>query len=715
MNKFLRRFLQLFGIIAGILIVFFAPSCSDLPTSFVAPIFNTGLTFPLLDSVVTVDNMLQDTSLLQKDGLGNLILIQRATIAPNNVGDSLKLKQMSVSYQSSINDQTSILENVTLWKKPQISINSLYPSLPLPPAVSIIPPLPANGLYAEVPILPPDQVEYANFQTAAMTIVVENRMPIDMEIYPLPGRTDQGFIISTPGQNDIFVPLNDVQRMIPKGQTRGDTNSAGGEIVVQIANQLLSQDSRIKVAFRSPGSSGAQAAYDNGSVLRFTLRFKNVKLHQAKLAFGSRTLRFRVEVPFVDNAVLTQAEINALAVNLLSNNAFPISGKATMYLPQLHRIPDNASLTYNFTIRKKQTDGIVFSNGSDHYKALPDSIDLAKNGGKITALHFFIDLVTDSIPINAKEIFDEKDFYGIQGTITKLQFKSAQGTSLPATEVHISSQTEFKMQGNLNKITFNQLLAQSSSVQIRLLNTAAIQATLSGTVYLLGKNGNIITTVPISNQVIQPAIISNGKTIPVETQLDIPLGALSIPEFPKSSRMDAVVKTISNTPFFISDTDYFGGTAEVHIPLTINVSGGNFHNAALVNIPSGIADREKNITSATLTIEAKNRIPADVNCFLNFFDAKNNIILRLPKKDSLAFPSAHFNLNGIADGETKMSYALTLDSNDVAIIIKSSSYTIDLNFDAKNTNPTNPYIKFFTSDYIHIRSTLEFKGNTNGK
>ncbi len=695
-----------------VLLVVFTQSCNDLPTRFVTPIFDIGLTVPLVDSIVTLDQMVQDSALLRKDGLGNLILVQRADLLQTKIGDSLRLRPITVNYSSTIQEQTQILERVSFGYTTDVPLIALYPALPAPPALSVIPALGSNGEDFESPILSENEADYAEFRKATVQVIIKNDLPIDMEIGTMTGQSSPGFVITTPGQKDIIIPLTAAQRIIPKLQTRGDSTNTGGAITVQISDQMLTQASRIKAVLKSSGSNGAQVSYDASNVARVTVRIKNTTIRQAKLAISKQPLHFEVSTPLLDNTVLTSAELLNFQTSMTMVNNFPVSGVATIRLPQMHRVSDGREFFQQFSIKKNQTVPIALTSAGDGYRITPDSLDRANNNSTIKELHVFIDVVTDAIPPSAKEVFDESDNFKLNGTINTLQLKFAAGTSLPVTSITFTSMVDFKPQGNIDKITFNRLQAKDSYLEMRLLNTAGVAANFSGKATLLDASEKVITTVTIPMQTIKSATIAGSVTFPFETVLSIPLGPLDIPEFPKFARIEATVATTPNTPFLVNNTDYFSGSAEVRIPLTINIAGGNFHNINSMNISDDIRDRQKNMSSAILTFEAKNRIPANVSCSMQFYDVVGNVILKIPKENPISLLEAHFGTDGIADKEIKTIFSLKIDSADVTQILASSRYSFDFNFDANNAS-ANPYIKFLTSDYLHIRAMLEFKGNTD--
>lgn len=382
-----------------------------------------------------------------------------------------------------------------------------------------------------------------------------------------------------------------------------------------------------------------------------------------------------------------------------------------MRLPQLHRVSDGKEFT-GILLIKKQSKAITLSLAGDAYHLTPDSIDRAVNNGQIKELHFIIDVLTDAIPSTAKEIFDENDNFKLSGVIASLRLTSAAGISLPQTSISFSSMVDFIPQGNIDKITFKRLLAKESYLAVQLINSAGVSANFSGKASLLDLAGNVLTVVNIPSQVIGAATINGSTTTPFQTTLSIPLGSLDIPEFPKYARIEARVTTNSNTPFLVQNTDYFRGTAEARL-LSLTIAGGNFRKTDNMNVSEEILKRQKNLTTAKLTMETKSRIPANVGCMLYFYDSQGNTLLKLPKSGSFTFASAPYGSDGISNGETKSAFSLLVDSAEVAKILSSARFGIDVAFTTEPRPATTPFVRFLTSDYLHVRAMLEFKGNTD--
>lgn len=696
-------------------LVIFTIGCNDLPTRFIAPVIDLGLTAPLLDSLITIDQMVQDSALLRKDGRGNLILVQGAPLPVTMIGDSLRLPSMSVNYTSTAREQTQILDKISFGNTASIPLRALYPTLPPPPGKAVIPALGPGTDYVESPVLAATDGDYAFFRSATLQVIITNNFPITLEIGTLPAQSSAGFILSTPGEQDIFLPLSSAQRSIPATETRGDATSSGGAITLTIAERRITQASRIKAVLRSQGSNGTTVTYDTTNTLRFRVILQNTSLHQAKVALAQQTLHFTASTGFTNNTILTDAVLRDFTAQLNLSNSFPVSGVVTVRLPQLHRVSDGAEFTAQFPLLKKQSRSITLTSGGALYQLTPDSIDRASNAGRISALHFGIDVLTDPIPASAKEVFDENDQFKLSGLIASLGLTSAAGMSLPQTNISFSSTVDFVPQGNIDKITFNRLLAKESYLEVRLTNSAAVSATFSGKASLLDLKGNVLTVVTIPSQVIGAATINGSATIPFETVLSIPLGSLDIPEFPKYARIEAGVTTTANTPFLVRSTDFFRGTAEVRIPLTLTVAGGNFHSSSEMSVSEALRKRQKNLTSAKLTIETKNRIPATVGCVVQFYNSQGNITLTLPKTGSISFASAPYGTDGLSSGETKSGFSLEIDAADVATVLAATRVGVKVGFTTEPRAAGTPYLRFMTSDYLHIRAMLDCKGNTDGR
>ncbi|MBK9248446.1 MAG: hypothetical protein IPM69_10115 [Ignavibacteria bacterium] len=114
-------------------------------------------------------------------------------------------------------------------------------------------------------------------------------------------------------------------------------------------------------------------------------------------------------------------------------------------------------------------------------------------------------------------------------------------------------------------------------------------------------------------------------------------------------------------------------------------------------------------------METKNSIPANIGCVVQFYDLQGNVTLKIPKTGSISFISAPYANDGISSGETKSAFSLDVDSAEVATILSSARFGIDVSFNTDPTSTTTTYRRFLTSDYLHVRAMLEFKGNTDAR
>jgi hypothetical protein len=124
----------------GALSLLYMAGCSDLPTDVVVPVFSVGADVPLIDTATTIDEIIKDTTFLKKDRTnGNLFITQEAVIPTTLVGDSLQLKETSVSFRTTLNDQDALLDNATQLGRARVKITDLFPALPAPPGEGIVP------------------------------------------------------------------------------------------------------------------------------------------------------------------------------------------------------------------------------------------------------------------------------------------------------------------------------------------------------------------------------------------------------------------------------------------------------------------------------------------------------------------------------------------------------------------------------------------------
>ena len=692
--------------------------CDDIPTSFAVPIFNTGISIPLKEDSITIEEMVDDSTVAKfvKNIDGNLSLYQTSTLNPTRIGDSLKLNAVDISYTTTVNGQRELLEEIADLGSTTVKLTDIFPDIP--PSPTVIEALGPEGKLTEISLNLPENIEYVKFSKGTLQIVLKNRMPVSAEFRTVSSQPGVGFVIVTPGEEDIFVPLNSQQSQIPANSSRGENNDPGGPIQINLAGKRISNQSKVQVMVSSPGSNGQAVPYTDNSGAEIISRISDVGIEEAKIGMESRRISFPVETIIPGKTELTEADVTEFSGNFKITNNLPVSGTAVLKLSQfISKSTGKPYTSKGFNIPRKNSTNISFSSEGDTYLLKPDSIDIA-NGGVIRSVRVMIDLMTNEISNDNKAVFRGTDEFTAAGKISTVRFSRAKGNSLSQTQFNVSSAVKFNLDSSMNNLSYQELKFKRVKIEATLLNRANITAMISGKAQFIGKKGNIIDEIPIPTQQLNPGTTNS----PVETKISFSKSPLILTELPDSIRIIATATTVENIPFDVHSEDDLSGVISATIPLEMTLLEGTKRDTAdFYNKEEGrdsresLQDRQKNIILAQLRIEALNKIPANVGVVMRFFENgnPNNEILRIPSEGKIMLSAAEMNTEGFAVKERRSFQAITLDSSQIRTILNSGSkYIIEYSLNVAN-DAGGEYVNFTTADKIRVRVGFALRGNTD--
>lgn len=670
-------------------IVFLLSACTDFPSTFVAPVFNTGLALPLADTSFTLDQLLQDSSFLKRDARnGNFAIVKDFALPTIKLGDSLAINSVSLNYATTINEQRDMIARYLKWNNIMLTVQKFDSTLPRSGTVEISP----FEVDANIPFKPADEVDYVHFKSGTVFISAVNNLPIDVEIVNPKGYNQPGIVIATPGESNVFIPLSNEQRIIRRGSTIGRQDSPGGVLQFALDNRKLSAGTLIKLRVRSQGSGAGTVQYTEANTFLFTITLDNPQFRSARLALPQQHIDMNNEAPLPPDTRITEAEISAFAANLDVHNDFALGGNATLVMPQLINARTNQPYTYTFRIEKKQTQNIKLSNNGDVYRFTPDAFD-QQQGGVITKLRMQFGVISDNS--KAKEDFSESDVFSVSGIVSPIRFKSATGLNSSKKQVDFSSSV------NLGTDDISNLNVQSFAFEKVLLdatirNGSPLSGVFNGNVTLTDKKGTTLTTLHLDERTIG----ANSTT-----DISYELKDLELSAFPANAIINGTVRTLNGEQFTVSENSVIEGNARLSIPLAMRLTGGEYSTAGRLIFSDEIKQVQQNINTADVLIESRNRIPASVDVSIAFYDEAGTMTLLLPAGDS----PQPLRINPAVNYEASKSFTrLSVSGKDVQKLLNSYRYTITARF----ATPAGIYSTFKSSDYLHLKVNIECKANT---
>jgi len=706
MSKFVPFFVKM---LCGCILVL--TTACNLPTDPKLPVLNTGAGIPLSNKIYSLEDLLQDSSTFQKDGINNLIFVVNDTIPSQGLSDSLRIKDVSFLYENRLNDANGFVNAQTNLGSFAFPINLIFPELAPAPNTQVINSTPQGGnLVSATPILN-DDIQEARLRRARFRIEIINNLPIDAEVGIPDGQTQPGIVIETPGEQTVFLPFNSDQKVIPAGQTRGLSVSPGGLIQTIITNQRLTQESRGIARIISAGSNGQPIAYTGNSVIRVNAFLDSLQFIDATLSVPSRTLLYTFETPFEAGMDITQATLDSFFFRMDIQNTLAISGQATLTAPQLTNNRTNDILTSNFPINAKSNRTVNINSGSDKWTLKPDPSDIAGGFTSINKIKFLLSVVTNEIPKNDKKEFKETEGFVINGTARQLKISFARGLSLPKQTIQVNTVSDIPSISNTDNFNFKEIATEKVLLDLKIANGLGVDAEIDGNAELLNESGGVISTITIPKSTINAALFSNNRFITTQTILPLSTNGISVSTFPKKIRSRINISTVSSKPFTIADTNKISAIFSIKIPLAVRILEGVFAKESEFSIGSEISSISESIQSASLLFEAINTIPSTVEFTCEFKDSTGKIILSLPKSGKFSLQGSTTNAEGYSTSSTKSFQRIDLTNDEFEILQQSKNLRIRLNFDAQNTQG-GEYVRFRTTDQTHVRIFLDVKIST---
>jgi len=691
-------------------ILILATAC-NLPTDPKLPVLNTGAGIPLSNKIYSLNDLLQDSSTFQKDGSNNLIFVVNDTIPSHGLSDSLRIKDVTFTYENRLNDANGFVNAQTNLGSFSFPINLIFPELPPAPNTQVINATPAGGnLVSASPILN-DDIQEARLRRARFRIEIVNNLPIDAEVGIPDGQSQPGIVIETPGEPTVFLPFNNDQKVIPAGQTRGLSVSPGGLIQTIISNQRLTQESRGIAKIISAGSNGQPVSYTGNSVIRVNAFLDSLQFIDATLSVPSRTLLYTFETPFESGMDITQATLDSFFFRLDIQNTLAVSGQATLTAPQLTNVRTNDILTSNFPINAKSNRTVNINSGGDKWTLKPDPSDIAGGFTSINKIKFLLSVVTNEIPKDDKKEFKESEGFVINGTARQLKISFARGLSLPQQTIQVNTLSDIPSISNTENFNFKEIATEKVLLDLNIANGLGVDAEIDGSAELLNESGGVISTIMIPKSTINAALYSNNRFITTQTTLPLSTNGISVSTFPKKIRSRINISTLSSKPFTIADTNKISAIFSIKIPLAVRILEGVFAKESDFSIGSELSSVSESIQSASLLFEAINTIPSTVEFTCEFKDSTGKTILSLPKSGKFSLQGSATNTEGFSTNSTKSFQRIDLTNEEFQILQKSKNLRIRLNFDAQNAQG-GEYVRFRTTDQTHVRIFLDVKIST---
>lgn len=663
--------------------------CDQLPTTVIAPVFNSGFSLPIIDSTISLTQFLDDTSLIRKNSEGNLYLTQDFNIPPIRLGDSLNINPIAINQSTGINEQNELLSKFEEWSTMFIPLSQLNPALPSGSGKTVFI---ASEQQLSTPVQTPKEISQAKFTGGSLRLILTNTLPVGAEVVAPNGYSQAGAIISSPGEQDWFIPLNDLQRKMTANSTRGEDNSPGGAIRVPLNTKRLTNQSTVKLSVKTEGSNGQAMDYTSNSGLTMMFRVDDPKIESANMQIKAQDFSFSTDAKLPDGTTIKTADISSFVATLNVRNDMPLSGDAELVLPQICHKQTKQPFKHPFKLLKKGTTQINLNDNSNMYCITPDAFD--RNAGNIvTKLRTVINVKSNAS--TTSESVSDNDKITVNGVIGPVTFSKAEGTNTDSKTVRFSTTSQFDI-GDLRNLTMSNIRFDKMLMKAEINNGSTTSGILKGSLILFGTNGTEVARIPLPEKRMNASSLNT---------LNYEFTNISLSAFPSTVKIDGEVVTENGSSFSVNSNSVIQGKCSISIPLAFSISGGRYSERSELSIGGDIQERKQNVNNASILIEAKNSIPASVRFSLVFFDKNGQRTLNVPVQQGTNTPAISFNA-GTKSTPVNTFTRVDLSGDDVGKLLTAHSYIINTEFDSPQASQT-----LNTNDFLRLKVNIELGVN----
>lgn len=670
-------------------------ACSDFPTRFMAPEVPVVLQIPLMDSLLTLADLIQDTTQVRiEPGTGNVAVALEGELSPVNLAQELgNVGELRLERAFRLNELEGIREHFQGWGQPlqEFPLKVLYPQLPEPPSSAVLPAV-EGAVVVDSLIRLPQELVAVGYRAGTCELVLENDCPVTLVLGTLPGYGQPGIVLQTPGYGEWFFAVTEVQRTIPPGQRRGGAQDPGGPLRLPLAGVVLSRQTRLRLALQSPGSGGREVTYTAQSALRVYGQLQEVQVEWAQVLPTSWEAEVTVELPLPHGAELSAAELSSAQAQLEIQNDFPVAFRGEWRFTQL-RFRDGSVPAQPFAVPASGKDVRMLQ--------LQGPLVLApepEDGGSVRVLRVRIPLQVE--PPAEPVIVRAEQGMTVAVVVEGIALRWARGRRLPVGSFTVQAQSEVWLQGNLGLLSQVELELSELIVEARLENSAAVGFRVEGTVELADRNGVTLAVLSLPPQVIEPAREQSGVFVPSLNQWRLRYGDVQLRARPRFVRFSWNVTPEAADAWAFADTSQIRGSVQLLIPVRVRVQRLQYEHTWAFTGGEELRRQGRKVERAAFVVELQNRFPVALQLSLVLSDTLESV--RIPPEGELLFAAAPVTAEGVAAGGQKTLQRFELDQQQLAVLLRAERVSVVL----LSWTTAEQYVRIRSSDYVHLRAML---------
>ncbi|MFI5252766.1 MAG: hypothetical protein ACHQQQ_10085 [Bacteroidota bacterium] len=674
------------------LLVLLSWQCFEIPKSPVAPIWDTQLSVPLLDSLYRVSQAMRNNANVITDSMGYLYKPLPFNFRPADIGSQLKLTPQIGDKNFSHKIGKLEVNLPATFGPTYLSTDLISPPLPSNAPIAAFGPTPLPNSASTVRT---QQFEFIHFDSGTLTLRITNTLPIPIN-FPngITVRDSTNAVIATFGATGVGPTIDTIVNA---------TSSLSG---VTLYNTLT-----FTGRYYSAGSGGSPVTITDFEGVSLKLGLSNATADSARAKFG---INIRQDTSFSTFIVDSLTLVKSVSFN---------NGKLQLTFNNTIGVPFNIHFTVLDLLDNNTQQPVVYDTVlSSSPLPVIYPIDLknytiaSSDGSLINSIHFALQLKSiafDSISVITVHATDSLSG-AINAIDTPFQIHMVEGVSAP-----IPFTVNDTVEIPLGRIPYNfsaESLALSAINLKLLLNSPGHPTDVHAALYGLTQD-NVITSslfIPDADTSHKHRFQPNGDSYSPDSNLVANFISRFLSQ--KGNRIMIVAKglvnpwdvyyTIPHSIGTIYDTSHAYASLEVSVPLKAYILNGYLRDTLDVakNSSTGTLvdpDILTSIKRATVSFYVENTIPFVITLSLKFLGQNMDSVLQIPGP-----LSPNLQIKG------------AIDSGGVRIPFKTGPISIQIsNSDAQQFNLAKKVVisielnsarmavaQFDTTDYVHVRA-----------
>ena len=661
--------------IFGLLSLLFI-SCVDVPNpnEVYAPSWDLPLNFPITDSTITLNDMIEGDSTIvasnDPQSLGLLYFQKENIIDPIFVDTNLTLSGFSLS-------ESQVIGPIKIYEIDPIEQNILVtewaPSIV--PGDSMI--FPESESELEIPFPKMDAFTYAILDEGILKINIVNNLPVSLKLKTIK-------IKNAVGKETIAIHTT------PINLAPGGIDS----LVFDLAGKTIEDSLYYEGTISSKGSNGVKVEIPINAGTNIVGTFKNIVVSEVKAVLPEQDPFIKDGVFVFDDSIkVEKAVFKDGSFSLTLNNHIDIDVNIDITIHNLKK-SDGSTYTEVISLSRNEENKVVSHDNLSDWKLVT-----LTSGEPTNKISYSATVI--SVASNEPSTISKDDSVSINIDFGKVALKHIAGIITPVKFDIPETNFDFDLGEMQEKLKFDKLVWGNPAIILTLNSSAKMQ---------IGLNALIDGASSSASNSMDFAIELPGEGTSTFDLRDY--GFINFinsfqNEIPNSFSFSGSATVNPNyISGIVEDTDSVSGKINIEIPLDIGIAGGTFSDTLKIDSLS-IANKDiEAVNSITLTIEISNAIPIGLKMSGSVLDEVGNVLFPFPpsynKSSEIIIGPPIVDNNGYVSEPTKSVQTIELRNEDARTFINNPNLLINIGLNTPSSGDIIP-VKFRNTDYIYYK------------